>query len=393
MANQRRKKQRRRRRAKKIILLVEILIILAVVIVGVSMFMPNAKVKFAKAFVSCAPGRMIVSGILKDDYENNIQDKNFAENDIAQNEGLQVNDDYTNIALFGGDSRDGELGDETHSDSIIIVSINKKTGDMKMVSVFRDTALKYVANDKTHYDKATNAMYAGGTQTTINMLNENLDLNITDYAIINFAGLANVVDALGGMDVTITDDERQWINNYLGETREVTGMTTPNVEVSGNVHLTGLQTTAYCRIRAVAFHEADGTVLSDDFGRAARQRYVLEHILQSVKSAGAKQLLDVAKSLLGESSGDDKFISSSMSFDEILDLMPAALECNLAGSSSFPTKYTTGYIGSADCILVKGLSNNVSELHQYLFDEQNYQPTDAVETINTKLIKLTGVKP
>ncbi len=111
------------------------------------------------------------------------------------------------------------------------------------------------------------------------------------------------------------------------------------------------------------------------------------------KSAGAKQLLSVAKTLLGEGSGDDKFISSSMSFKEVLDLMPAALECNLAGSGSFPTNYEPGYIGSADCILVKGLSDNVSELHKYLFDEQNYQPTDAVETINDKLIKLTGVKP
>lgn len=385
------KRQKRKRRAKKIILAVEIIILIAVIAIGAAILLPDGKKSLVKALVGFPPTRALISSMIGDDYEANIQDKEFNTEAIRFNEGIALNEDYTNIALFGGDSREGSLGRGAHSDSIIIFSVNNKTGEVKMSSVFRDTALKYVVDEDVHYNKATDAMYAGGIETTINMLNENLDLRITDYAVVNFAGLANIVDALGGMDITITEDEMQWINNYLGETREVTGMITPNVTEYGAVHLTGLQATAYCRIRYVTFYDAEGNPINDDYGRAARQRLVLEQIFNKMKSAGARQMLNVAKTLFAESSPENKFITSSMTMDEILDLMPAAVDATLVGSNGFPSVLTTGYIGSGSCVIAQDLKDNVTLLHEYLFGTSGYIPSEPVEAISAKISRITGI--
>ncbi|SHJ17749.1 LCP family protein [Parasporobacterium paucivorans] len=385
------RRRRKKKRIKRTILVVEILLLVALIAVGAMVLLPDGKKSLVKAFVGSAPGRAVIRSMIGSDYEANIQDKEFDSSAISSNSGLNISNAYTNIALFGGDSRDGSLGKGAHSDSIIIFSINNETGEIKMSSVFRDTAMKYTVDGEVHYNKATDAMFAGGIETTINMLNENLDMNITDYAVVNFAGLANIVDALGGMDVTITEDEMQWINNYLGETREVTGMTTLNVTEYGAVHLTGLQATAYCRIRYVTFYDADGNAINDDYGRAARQRLVLEQIFARMKSAGPKQMLDVAKTLFAQSSAENKFITSSLSMDEILDLMPAAVDATLVGSSGFPTVLTTGNINSGNCVIAQDLHDNVVLLHEYLFGTAGYVPTEAVDTISTKLSKITGV--
>lgn len=394
MGNQKKgRKRRRKKRIKKIVLAFEILVILVLISAAALFLIPGAKVKFLKAFLGCSPGRSLVGCVLGDDYEKYIQDTEFNENNIVQNTGLTISGEYTNIALFGGDSRSGELGESAHGDSMIILSIHNKTGDVKMVSVYRDTVLKYTVNGEANYNKATSALYFGGTVAAVNMMNENLDLNITDYVIVNFAGLANIVDALGGIDVTITEEEREYTNGYLGETREVTGMITPNVEVSGTVHLTGLQATAYSRIRQVPFHDEDGTTLTDDYGRTARQRLVLMQILKQAKSAGIDELMNVAKTLFSQNSGEDKFILSSMSFDKVLKLLPVALDCEIIGNQGFPTDFTSVKIDGSDCLAVRGLIYNVGKLHEYLFGQEGYEPTSEVTEINDKLIKITGVKP
>lgn len=392
MNEQRMKRRKKRKRIKRIILIIEIIIILAFVGVGLMMLVPNAKVKLVKVLVSCAPGRSLIGNVIGDDYEKFIQDTSFDKSSIVKNTDLEIDGDYTNIILFGGDSRSSDLGSNAHGDSMIIMSVNNETGDIKMVSVYRDTYLKYVKDGETYYDKATNALYLAGIESTINMLNENLDLDITDYIIVNFAGLANVVDALDGLTVTITEEERIFINNYLVGTREATGMDTPDVTTIGQVHLTGLQTTAYCRIRDLPYFQEDGTVLNNDFGRTARQRSVLELLLKKAKSAGVSELVDVSKTMFSKNVGDDKFISSSLDFDQILDLMPVALESNIVGSAGYPLEYSPKRIDGVECLVPKGLEYNAGKLHEYLFDDLNYGSTEALKIINDKLIKLTGIK-
>lgn len=414
MGNKRNRQKKRKKNGKKklkiALLVIEIIIIMIMIFAAVMVFTPNSKVKLVKALTGCAPGRSFLGCVLGGDYEKYLQDSGFNSGDINQNKDLTISEKYTNIALFGTDTRSGDLTESSHTDSIIIVSVNNQTGEVKMASVYRDTVLEYSVDGNLYYDKATNAYAHGRAETSVNMLNSNLDLNIEDYAIVNFAGLANIIDALGGIDITITKDERDHTNNYLGETRNVTGMHTLNVIDYGEVHLTGLQATAYSRIRDAAFYYEDGTSVNNDYGRAARQRLVLEKIIDKAKSAGVSEMLKVAKTLLNKNTGEDQFLLTSISFDEILEMIPTMLEFNLAGSESFPSALTSGtdfmpitvnnkgrqsslYTTNPDCVFAKGLAYNVTKLHEYLFGEEDYEPTKNVQDINDLLIEITGVEP
>ena len=120
------------------------------------------------------------------------------------------NDDlkgYTNIAIFGVDSRQNELLNNTRSDTILIASINKKIKDVKLVSVYRDT---YSDIEGVGYRKINAAYANGGPELAISTLNKHLDLDITDFVTVNFSAVTNVVDAIGGIeiDIDVVDDAR-----------------------------------------------------------------------------------------------------------------------------------------------------------------------------------------
>lgn len=145
----------------------------------------------------------------------NIQKIKVDEKNIVTkvNENVENNESmkgYRNIALFGVDSRDGALGKGTRSDTIMIASVNEDTGDIKLCSVYRDTYLN-LSNDS--YNKCNAAYAKGGPEQAIIMLNMNLDLNITDYVTIGFDGLIDVIDALGGVYIDVTEAEITHLNN------------------------------------------------------------------------------------------------------------------------------------------------------------------------------------
>ena len=136
-----------------------------------------------------------------------LSKSDWSDDDIYTNEYTDSNiDKYTNIALFGVDSRENDLTKNTRSDSIIIASINKLTHKLKLVSVYRDT-LCYIPDHG--YTKINHSYAYGGPKLAIETLNRNFDLNITDYITVNFSALTDVVDALGGISIDITEDEQR----------------------------------------------------------------------------------------------------------------------------------------------------------------------------------------
>ena len=185
---------------------------------------------------------------------------------------------YTTYALFGIDHRDKNtaLGGE-NSDTIIIASVNNDTKDVKLVSVYRDTLLN-LGNDT--YSKANAAYAYGEAEQAITMLNTNLDLNISEYATVNFNALTTIIDDLGGLDMDMSYAEIVHMNNYCVETSEETGKDYTPIElpdrpddieaVQYHYHLNGVQATSYCRIRYTA---------SLDMGRTERQRRVIQMIV------------------------------------------------------------------------------------------------------------------
>lgn len=388
-------KKKRRKKKKRIILLTLEASVLLIAIVCASIFlMPNSKSFMVKTFTKCPAGQSLLKSLYKDDYDSNVLDTNTDKEKI---DSVDLGEGYTNIALFGIDPRYGEFEDSTHTDTIMIISINNKTHDVNLVSVYRDTLLRMTTSDgEIDYEKANSAFFRNGVEGALSMLNNNFDLDITEYALVNFSGLAKIIDALGGIDITISDDEAFYINGYLTETREITEMDAPDIETSGAVHLTGLQATAYCRIRYVTFTAEDGTTYEDDYGRTARQRLIMNKILEKAQSAGVSQLLKVADTIIKENNVDgEKILSTNISWNRIVDLLTVAVDCNLKDTLGFPYDTYTPERGYAyfGYVVPMGLEQNVVRLHEYLFPDKSYTPSSLVTRINDYIIDETDVYP
>ena len=169
---------------------------------------------------------------------------------IEENQYSDANiDGYTNIALFGVDSRANELTKNTRTDCIIIASINNKTKDVKLASIYRDTYV-YIADHG--YTKLNHAYAYGGPELSLSTLNKNFDLNVKDFVTINFSALANVIDALGGVDIDITKEELKYVNAYAKDVARINGTTVEKIKKPGLQTLSGTQATGYCRVRYTA---------------------------------------------------------------------------------------------------------------------------------------------
>ena len=352
---QRRKKQARRRRRRKILIFVELVILL---VLGVGVY---------------AASKWDLLNVNPIDRENVMMNE-----EVVGNKELKA---YTNIALFGIDSRDESLGDGNRSDTIMVASINNKTKEIKMVSVYRDTYLLIPKEDST-YDKANLGYFYGGPELAINELNRNLDLDITDYVSVNFSALIDTIDALGGIDIEITEKECFYINGYMTETAVITGKEKVELYESGLVHLNGMQATAFCRIRYVP--TVNGT--NDDYGRTERQRVVISKIAEKAKEADLATLNKVVDEVLPN-------ISTSLTAGEILGLLSGIAKYELVDSAGFPfEKVGMGMGSKGDCVVPVDLEYNVEELHRFLFGAEDYTVSGAVKEISDRIIEVSGQK-
>ena len=309
---------------------------------------------------------------------------------MEMNENVETNEvmkGYRNIAMFGVDSREGSLGKGTRSDTIIIASINLDTGDVKLVSVFRDTYMN-LGNDS--YNKCNAAYAKGGPEQAITMLNKNLDMNITDYITVGFEGLIEVIDALGGVEIDVKQSEIEHLNNYqismvgreVGRDGDIVhyeateGKDYTSVKQAGMQTLNGLQPTAYCRIRYIG----------NDFERAQRQRRVIAAVSEKAKHASVSELNDIVNGVM-------KNVSTSLDVKEILSVMSDLGNYSVVADDGFPFEQyrTTGRVGSkGSCVIPQDLASNVVELHKFLFDEDNYQISSEVEEFSKKVANDTG---
>ena len=216
---------------------------------------------------------------------------------------------------------------------------------------------------------------------------------MTDYVTVNFAGVSKIIDCLGGIEVNLTKDELAQLNYHLEGTAIATGEYATKVENYGeNIHLNGVQATTYCRIRKATYYDPDtGDSVSNDFGRAARQRAVVMKLVEKAKDASVSELTDMLNTVLESSHEGNPIVKTSFTMDEMIDLIPVIFKFSLSGSEGFPRKLTTGYIGKTSYVFAKGLSRNVSLLHEFLFGEKDYVPSNDVQEISSDLIYETGI--
>jgi len=276
---------------------------------------------------------------------------------------------YQNIALFGVDSREQDLlSGDNRSDTIMICSVNKKTGETRLVSVYRDTLLNIGGGD---YRKCNAAYAYGGPQQAVAMLNSNLDLNITDFVTIGFEGLAETIDALGGIDLEITEEEMEYMNSYMDDMYYEIGKEYEEVTDWGMQHLSGIQATAYCRIRYTE---------GDDFRRAERQRTVLMLTMEKAKKANPVRLAAAAGAVLGRT-------ATSLSSTELMLFILRARMMDITESTGFPAEEDRMFatINGESCVVPYYLTTNVKKLHRTLFDQDEYEPSPTVEEINENI--------
>ena len=300
--------------------------------------------------------------------------KNTHINEDLDEETVKKMTGYTNIALFGIDTRDsGMVDDGVRSDSIIICSINNDTQEVKLVSLYRDTYLE-LCNDSQSYEKAAHAYAYGGAQGAVNMLNKNLDLNITDYVAVNFTALTEAIDALGGIDVEIKESELYKLNQCIDEQMGVNGIYSDYVYDTGVVHLNGVQATAYSRIRSTD---------EGDITRTWRQRTVISKMIEAAKSAGISKLLDCINVVV-----DD--VASSFTEKEIIDMAKSCFDYKLSTTTGFPFTIASPMMDGVSYIVACDLATNATALHRFLFDDNNYTPSVTVQNISDNVMNESG---
>lgn len=293
-------------------------------------------------------------------YVNNklskMQTIDLKEEDLSVSTQVEENlSEYRNIAIFGIDSREDTYSKGNRSDCIMIASINNKTKEVKITSVYRDT---YVQIEGHGLDKITHAYSYGGAPLAIKTLNTNLDLNIKEFVTVNFDAVKDIIDSIGGIQMQITSEE---VSHIKG------------ISKAGTYNLTGEQALAYARIRYAS---------GGDYKRTERMRDVLTAVANKVKTMNVSQLNNLVDELLPK-------VYTNITAGDIFSLFPSIASFNITESVGWPYE-TKGITLDRWYGIPVTLESNVKQLHQELFGEIDYQPSETVKNISNQIIQKTG---
>ena len=307
-----------------------------------------------------------------------------ANTDLSQMSGTQV------IALVGVDARGvkgSELAESMNSDTIILCCIDHDKQEIRMVSIMRDTWMNMAKYTDEYYefDKANSAYNRGGPESMLSMLNTNLDFALTDYVTVNFKALADAIDVLGGLDIEMTNAECVHANNYNREVSEAQGVEYEAIPYDEDLgddysevrHVSGALATSYARIRYGG---------GDDYRRTERQRTVLTAMMQKAQKSNILTLNKLINAAFGD-------IQTSFSNTDLLALATKVFSYDIGDTTGFPYEKTTHkYDKIGDVVIPCDLASNVTQLHQFLFNDENYTPSATVLSNSQQIISNTGYK-
>ena len=308
------------------------------------------------------------SKLNKIDTDDSIKSDNI----VVNKEAEAAAEGYTNVALFGIDSREGNLDKGSRTDCLIVASLDNKTKEVRLVSVYRDTLLDI---EDGELQKCNAAYSFGGPTQAINMLNKNLDLNIQDYVTFDFAAVAKAIDALGGIKIDVKEEEVQYLNKFLGETARVAGTEAHEVTQAGEQLLDGTQATTYARIRSTA---------GGDFMRTERQRLVIEKMLEKLQESKLTTINKMIDDLLPT-------VKTSFSATDILAYAKDFAKYRIAASTGFPFDKTTDTISGLGSIVIPvTLESNVQKLHEFFYSNEEYTTSAEVVSISATVTERVG---
>ncbi len=275
------------------------------------------------------------------------------------------------VAVFGVDSRDGNTGKGSLADVQMIASINRETGDVNVISIYRDT---YVNMGDDDYHKVNDAYLKGGSDLAIEVLNNNLDIAIDDYATFNWKAVAEGINILGGIELEITQPEFEYINSFITETVESTGVGSVHLTQPGYQRLDGVQAVAYARLR----------LMDTDFQRTNRQQKVIELAIEKAKLADISTLNTLVINTFAQ-------VSTSMGINDILSMVKGIEKYNISNTAGFPFQYEVTNIDSRSCVVPANLTSNVIALHQFLYLNEDYVISESIKHISDDIEWLSGV--
>lgn len=303
--------------------------------------------------------------------EKKVENINLTSEQLSRMKG------YMTVACFGVDSRSvggkQSVGKGNNADVNMICSVNLETGEIKLVSVFRDTYLNI--SDKNSYNKINAAYANGGPEQAVKALNKNLGLNITQYATFNWKAVADAINILGGIDVEISQNEFSWINAYITETVNETGIGSDHLKKAGLVHLDGVQAVAYGRLR-----------LGDtDYARTERQRIILQKAFDKAKNANWATLNNILQTVTPQ-------LATNVTLTDLIPLARRIKDFHIADTAGFPSARGEMEVnGHGDCVVPQTLETNVTALHKFLFNVDDYQVPSNVKEYSRYISDQTGM--
>ena len=345
-----------------------------------------------------------VSEELQEEIRNALENADFVPTGELDENNLFINrnlpDNVINILLLGVDTRNAELIEEDVklADVQIILSLNTETGDVKLSSILRDTV---VVNPFTGVRSPINyslrsfdskGKFHDDPQRAIATVNYNFEMNIQYYVMINFRGVAAIVDQLGGIDMELTEGEAANINYYLKknaksilkhyDTKEAKAARVELKVEDGVQHLDGLQALMYARLRQNKTRKKYN--LGDDWQRTARTRNLLDKLLQKVLKKDAWDIIDLAGFAID-------YVDTNMNLDTmssmILKVLGSGIISKLGSTDSIieqfriPMDDTWSYVQEGDwkgkVFMSKRNGNfqkNVEALHEFIYGQ--YHPAN-----------------
>ena len=281
-----------------------------------------------------------------DNVELNKDNLGIVEEDLKDYDNVNK---IKNIALFGLDSTDGETG---RSDAIMIATVDPIHNKVKLTSIMRDS---YVYIDGYGNDKINHAYAYGGPELSIKTINENFGLNIEDFVSVNFSSLPVIINILGGVDIEITEEELQYINDYINDINNRDGTTSPNITYAGVQHLDGTQALAYSRIRYTS---------GGDYKRTERQRTVLEALFNKLTSASVSSYNSLLNKVL-------PYVQTNLNTGDILSLGTNVLGIgNNLEQDRFPRDgYCEGAMIDGVYYLTFDIETAKQQMRDYIFND------------------------
>lgn len=271
-----------------------------------------------------------------------------SESELNPTAGL--GEQWTNILLIGTDTR-ANVADSGRSDTMMVCSYNQESGEVKLTSLARDMWVKIPGAGQ---NKLNAAHSFGGPNLLMKTINETFELNITQYVSINFYGMRDIVDSLGGVDIELESGEAGVINRNIAAEFSRSGVSPLPSGKVGLTHLNGLQALQYARIRQ----------LDNDFGRTARQRKLLAAMLEKVKQVSLLEQIGFAKTCM-------EHVSTNLSFTELLGMGTSVLSKGVSGFEqlSIPKKESFHY-DSADgkSKVIFDQEACIEDIHRFIYD-------------------------